>query len=89
VRSRAGRAAPREPQRRRRSLGCDVVLVITAVAPARLYRGAHFPTDVMGSALFAVPWLLVILKLLRPRAGSQSGRHRATTQPTHFAALLT
>ena len=53
------------------------VVVIVAVALARLYRGAHFPTDVLGSVLFAVPWLLVTLKLLRPQAGSRSGDRRA------------
>jgi undecaprenyl-diphosphatase len=53
------------------------VLVIVAVAVARLYRGAHFPTDVFGSVLFAVPWLLVTLKLLRPDIGSPSGDRRA------------
>jgi undecaprenyl-diphosphatase len=50
------------------------VLVIVAVALARLYRGAHFPTDVLGSILFAVPWLLVTLTLLRPEAGTEGER---------------
>ena len=53
------------------------VLVIVAVALARLYRGAHFPTDVVGSVLFAVPWLLVTLELLGPHTGSRSGGRRA------------
>jgi membrane-associated phospholipid phosphatase len=42
------------------------VVVVTVVALARLYRGAHFPTDVLGSVLFAVPWLLVVLRLVPP-----------------------
>ncbi len=43
------------------------VVVVVAVALARLYRGAHFPTDVLGSVLLAVPWLLVVLRVLTTR----------------------
>jgi undecaprenyl-diphosphatase len=46
-------------------LGVAVVLIV-AVAAARLYRGAHYPTDVLGSVLFAVPWLLVTTKACAP-----------------------
>lgn len=46
------------------------VAVIVAVAFARLYRGAHHPTDVLASFAFAVPWLLVTLRLV----GSEPGR---------------
>ena len=42
------------------------VVVVGVVAVARLYRGAHFPTDVLGSVLLAVPWLLVVLRVLPP-----------------------
>ena len=47
----------------------------------RLYRGAHFLTDVVGSVLFAVPWLLVTLELLGPHTGSRSGGGRAGVEP--------
>ncbi len=59
-------------RRRRSVLGLAVALVLL-VALARLYRGAHYPTDVLGSLLFALPWLLVVVRLLtapgRPRPG--------------------
>ena len=52
------------------------VLVVLAVAAARLYRGAHFPTDVLGSILFAVPWLVITVALLRPRNSPPTGTAR-------------
>jgi undecaprenyl-diphosphatase len=48
------------------------VLVVLVVAGARLYRGAHYPTDVTTSVLFALPWLLVVLRLL-PLPSRRSG----------------
>jgi undecaprenyl-diphosphatase len=40
--------------------------LVIAIALARLYRGAHFLTDVLGSVLFAVPWLLLVARVVRP-----------------------
>jgi undecaprenyl-diphosphatase len=51
------------------------VAVIVGVAFARLYRGAHHPTDVLASAAFAIPWLLVTLRLV-------GGDLRDTARPT-------
>jgi undecaprenyl-diphosphatase len=48
------------------AVGAAVVLVVL-VALARLYRGAHYPTDVLGSLIFALPWLLITCRLLVPR----------------------
>ena len=45
------------------------VAVIVGVAFARLYRGAHHPTDVLASVAFAVPWLLVTLRLVGDDTG--------------------
>ena len=42
------------------------VLVMLAVAVARVYRGAHHPSDVVGSMLLAVPWLLAVVYTVRP-----------------------
>lgn len=33
-------------------------VLVTAVAAARMYRGAHYLTDAVGALLLAVPWLL-------------------------------
>ena len=52
-------------------------VIVVAVALARLYRGAHYPTDVLGSALFALPWLLIVSRLLPPGARRPGVGHGA------------
>ncbi|HEV7872202.1 MAG: hypothetical protein JWR62_101 [Modestobacter sp.] len=60
------------------------VVVVAAVALARLYRGAHFPTDVLGSVLLAVPWLLVVLRVFPDRDVGTAAAGR--TSVVHGAA---
>jgi undecaprenyl-diphosphatase len=57
------------------------VLVVVAVALARLYRGAHHPTDVLASLAFAVPWLLVTLRLLDGNDRDRAGPHAPARRP--------
>jgi undecaprenyl-diphosphatase len=52
-------------------LGVAVALVV-AVGFARLYRGAHQPTDVLASVGFAIPWLLVTLRLVGDAPGERA-----------------
>ena len=59
------------------------VPVIVGVALSRLYRGVHFPTDVVVSVLYATLWLAVCWRVIRPARGSpaQIGTgHRADGQ---------
>jgi len=48
------------------------VALIVAVGFARLYRGAHHPTDVLASVAFAIPWLLVTLRLVGDDPGERA-----------------
>lgn len=41
-------------------------LLPLVVAPSRLYQGAHHPTDVLTSFLFASLWLVVVSRVLLP-----------------------
>ena len=57
------------------------VTVVAAVALSRLYRGAHHPTDVLASVAFAVPWLLVTVRLLGPQPTERKDGHRGLANP--------
>jgi membrane-associated phospholipid phosphatase len=58
---------------RRRLAPLLAVLVVLVVAAARLYRGAHYPTDVLASMLFAGTWLVVVVKALPLSAPARHG----------------
>lgn len=44
------------------------VVLVAAVAFARLYAGVHYPTDVTAGALLALAWIGVCWWVIRPRA---------------------
>ena len=48
-------------------------LAPVVVAPSRLYEGAHHPTDVLTSLVFAPIWVTVVARVLLADAG-QAGR---------------
>jgi hypothetical protein len=48
------------------------------IATARVYRGEHHPTDILGSVLFAALWLTAASALITP---NKEGRDRAARRP--------
>jgi undecaprenyl-diphosphatase len=44
------------------------VLMPVLVAAARLYRGEHHPTDLLGSVLLAACWTVAVMLVVRPNA---------------------
>lgn len=42
------------------------VLAVVLVAWSRMYRGVHYPTDVLGSVLYASAWLAVCWAVVKP-----------------------
>lgn len=56
-------------------------------SPFRLYRGVHYPTDVLGSTLLAITWLAITYTLLmRRRAGSSSSNDLQPRRPRDNSA---
>jgi membrane-associated phospholipid phosphatase len=52
------------------------VVAVTAVAAARMYRGAHYLTDAVGAVVLAMPWLLVTTWALALTAGVRTATAR-------------
>lgn len=72
-----GTKAPRRRWMRVLAVAVAVVGVL-AVVGARLYRGAHYPTDVVASLLFASAWLWITLQLLPPERSCDGNRRSGT-----------
>jgi membrane-associated phospholipid phosphatase len=54
------------------------IVMPVMIALARMYRGEHHPTDILGSLLFAALWLTATTMLIRP---AQGGLDRCETVP--------
>ena len=54
------------------------VVMPVLIILARLYRGEHHPTDILGSLLFAALWLTATTKLIKP---NEDGVDRAGRRP--------
>ena len=54
------------------------IVMPVMIAVARMYRGEHHPTDILGSVLFAGLWLTATTMLIKPNAG---GLDRAGRRP--------
>jgi membrane-associated phospholipid phosphatase len=60
-----------------------LVLVPVAVAVARLYQGAHHPTDVLTSLVFAAAWLAVVARVVLRRPATVKRRRRLVGPGAH------
>ena len=54
------------------------VVMPVMIALARMYRGEHHPTDILGSLVFAALWLTAATILIKP---SKDGLHRGGRRP--------
>jgi membrane-associated phospholipid phosphatase len=75
-------ASERWPDRPIRDVALGVAVVVpAAVAFARMYRGMHYPTDVVGAALLSALWLMVSVHAVRIGV-----HHHATRSDASVAA---
>jgi undecaprenyl-diphosphatase len=56
------------------------LLAPLVVAPSRLYQGAHHPTDVLVSLVFATVWLVVVSRVLLPGSGERAQERPAMVE---------
>ena len=62
-----------------------LLLIPVFVALARLYQGAHHPTDVLAGLLLGAVWVWASARVLLPRPGS--GTRTATAAPPRRAGV--
>ena len=48
------------------------VALVLGVALSRVYRGVHFPTDVLVGIAYGVVWLAICWRLLRPSRAARA-----------------
>ncbi|MGB3443478.1 MAG: phosphatase PAP2 family protein [Actinophytocola sp.] len=54
------------------------------VAIERLYEGVHYPTDIAGSLLLAVPWTVITWRVLTPNGGMSDVDHAPASGVTGY-----
>ena len=50
------------------------IVMPVMIAVARMYRGEHHPTDILGSLLFAALWLTATTMLIKPNENASTAR---------------
>jgi membrane-associated phospholipid phosphatase len=77
------------PRPCRRVLLVGVALIAAAVGLARMYRGFHYPTDVLAGVFLGVCWLTIVWRLLmRPVEARRTQAREALNIATSGASAL-